>query len=252
MFSQKSNKMNRNTKRSGLAFSSSLSVALFLCLTSKAQQHVESQSLLWARYHLTLNTQSPWKISSELEERSYWFPWGQHQIFLRNRVLYKWSKSWNIGGGFTYFDQTLPENPLAINKRVRTELRPQIELSSHTGYGDKWHIQHRYWLEMRYFEQSSGDFEFNSFRIRYLMKVTYLFTKKWSILAFNELHLNAGQNTGSAIFNQNRAGAGFQWQAYPNVGFSLNYFHWYQQRGDGNGFFSRDILRFTVHHKINL
>lgn len=225
--------------------------AILCALSGKAQRSVESQSLVWMRYKLALNTPGKWQFTSEVEERSYWFPWGQHQLLWRNRTLYHFTKNWTAGAGFTYFDQTLPENPQAKNSRVRTELRPQLEFINKRKYGDNWQLTHCYWLEIRYFERGSN-FNFENLRLRYLIQASYALSQKWSLSAFNELHLNAGANVGFNIFNQNRIGGGFKWQALPKVGISLQYFFWYQQRASGIDFFSRDILRFTIHHHLKL
>lgn len=55
--------------------------AILCALSGKAQRSVESQSLVWMRYKLALNTPGKWQFTSEVEERSYWFPWGSINCF---------------------------------------------------------------------------------------------------------------------------------------------------------------------------
>src|SRR5690554_890224 len=95
--------------------------ALLLGLFStsvKAQKKVDTQQLLWTRYYLKLKLHDNYQIRQEVEERTYWFPWRQHQFVTRTFAERKLGKGWNAGLGFTYFLQSLPHNPEISNLKI--------------------------------------------------------------------------------------------------------------------------------------
>jgi hypothetical protein len=63
-------------------------------------------------------------------------------------------------------------------------------------------------------------------------------------------------NVGKAIvynqFDQNRIYVGIEQGLGKGISAEIGYLYWYQQRASGNQFFERDIIRFTLNHKIKL
>jgi hypothetical protein len=217
---------------------------------ANAQKKIDCQELLWVRYALKLNINDTYQIRQEIEERTYWFPWRQHQFVSRTMVNRKLPKGWNAALGFTYFLQAWPQKPEVKVYENVTELRPQLELAYKQTFSEKWFIHHRYWAEFRFFEQPEGTFEFGNTRLRYKLEVSYSPTPKVTLKAFDEIFINAGKNIVINVFDQNRYGASVQYMMFKNFGIELGYLNWFQQRPSGVDFYIRDIFRLTIHHTI--
>ena len=63
---------------------------------------------------------------------------------------------------------------------------------------------------------------------------------------------NAGKQIIYNQFDQNRIYAGLEQGLIKNISAEIGYIYWYQQRATGNQFFDRNIIRFTLLHKIDL
>jgi len=229
-----------------------IAILLFVLVSIEvsAQKNVESQDLLWMRYYLKLNLNDNYQIRQEIEERTYWFPWRQHQFVSRTFVERKLGKAWNAAIGFTYFLQSLPHDPEIKDFTTQLELRPQLEIAYKQTVSDRIVLHHRYWSEFRIFEQPAGNFEYENNRIRYKIELRYSPFKKLSLKAFDEIHLNIGSKIVQNVFDQNRYGGSIQYIPFENLSFELGYFNWFQQRRSGVDFYNRHIVRFTVHHTI--
>lgn len=218
----------------------------------EAQKNIETQHLLWTRYYLKLTLNDHYLIRQEIEERAYWFPWRQHQFVSRTFAERNLGKDWNAGLGFTYFIQSLPHDPEIADFNNQTELRPLIEIAYKQTISEKITLHHRYWSEFRFFEQPNGSFEFGNNRIRYKIEIRYSPIPNLTLKAFDEVHINIGGKIVQNVFDQNRYGASLQYMPIETFGFELGYFNWYQQRKSGVDFYNRHIVRFTIHHSINL
>lgn len=62
--------------------------------------------------------------------------------------------------------------------------------------------------------------------------------------------INAGNNVGFSIFDQNRVYIGVEKNLHKNVSIEMGYLYWFQQRSTGYQFFKSDIFRFTLYHKM--
>ncbi len=225
---------------------------MLLTLPAIAQKKVEKQDLLWTRYALKVRLSDNWMIRQELENRTYWFPWRQHQFVTRTLVDRKLGKGWNAGAGFAYFNHSLPNDALLIISDNQAELRPQLEVGYKQDISDKWGVSHRYWSEFRFMQQEDGSFKMENNRTRYKLEVRYQATPKISVQLYDEILLNIGGNIVQNVFDQNRYGASVQYMPVKNLGFELGYINWFQQRKSGIDFYDRNIVRFTIHHQINL
>lgn len=226
---------------------------LFFLLSNPtlAQKNVETQRLLWTRYYLKLKLTEAYQIRQEIEERTYWFAWRQHQFVTRTFVERKLGSGWNTGLGFTYFLQSLPHNPGIPVSQIDTELRPQFEMAYKQTILKNLTLHHRYWSEFRFFEQANGQFEFGNNRSRYKLEIGYTPFEKLTFKAFDEIHFNIGKKVVQNVFDQNRIGASVQYMTHQNFGIELGYFNWFQQRKSGVDFYNRHILRITTHQTIN-
>jgi hypothetical protein len=217
-----------------------------------SQKNIDHQSLVWTRYQLKLKIDDHWSASQELEERTFWFPWRQHQLVSRSMAQYQLGSGWNLGGGLTYFRQALPQDAHKEVTYTQPELRPFLEVGYKQSLSEKFNVQHRYWSEMRNFKPENEDFKYGNVRMRYKLEFQYQPTPKVTIKAYDEIFINFGENIVYNKFDQNRIGASVQYMPLKNLGFELGYINWYQQRPSGVDFYERNIVRFTIHQTFNL
>ncbi|WP_308993392.1 DUF2490 domain-containing protein [Mariniflexile litorale] len=231
----------------------SLKILLLFLVSLKGftQKNIENQHLLWVRYNLKLKISETYQIQQELEERTYWYPWRQHQIVARTHVLRSFGNDWKAGVAFTYSEQSLPNNPNIKSSENVGELRPQIEIYNRQALMLKLDLEHRFWTEFRFFEQSDGAFDFTNVRMRYRLELQYKVDKKVSLKVFDEIHLNIGNKITYNVFDQNRYGGSIQYMPIKDLGVELGYLNWFQQRQSGVDFYNRNIVRFTIHQNIN-
>lgn len=217
-------------------------------------RNIVEQDLVWYRYRNILRIDSTWSISTEIENRRFLSPHRSHQL-LPGRVAlhHKLGKGWEAGVGFVYFLQCLPHDPDVDIAIIRPEIRPHQELVHRTRSGP-WQFRQRIRIEERFFRKTEGDelvegYRFN-WRFRYRIRADYRFWEKesryFSVYAFDELMVNAGNSIQQNFFDQNRIAGGFHYSITPSWALDLAYIHWFQQRSSGVDFFSRNILRITI------
>ncbi|MBC8769324.1 DUF2490 domain-containing protein [Arenibacter sp. BSSL-BM3] len=217
-----------------------------------SQKNVESQQLLWTRYNLKININDTYSLKQELEERTYWFPWRQHQFISRTQLDRKLGKGWNAGIGVASFLQSLPHDPEIPIAETKSELRPMLEIGYWSPISKKIGLHHRYWSEFRFFEQTNGSFDFANNRTRYKLELRYAATPQINFKAFDEILLNIGGEIVQNVFDQNRYGASIQYMPFDKLGFEVGYINWFQQQKSGVDLYNRHIIRLTIHQNINL
>ncbi|MFI8380252.1 DUF2490 domain-containing protein [Leeuwenhoekiella sp. NPDC079379] len=237
-----------NSKICFFTYSFLLAFSTFL----NAQKTIDHQQLLWTGYSLKLKINESYQLRQEIEERTYWFPWRQHQFIARTMAERKLSKGWSAAAGLAYLEQTSPQDPTIKSYTTTAELRPLAELAYAQELGAKLSLNHRYWGEFRFFEQPDGSFDFGNIRARYKLELRYAPTAQLTFKAFDEIHLNIGNNIVQNVFDQNRYGTSAQYMFIENLGIELGYFNWFQQRASGTDFYNRNIIRLTIHHKLKL
>jgi len=218
----------------------------------QAQKNVESQQLLWTRYNLKININDTYSIKQELEERTYWFPWRQHQFITRTLLDRKQGKGWNAGIGMASSLQSLPHDPEIPITETKAELRPMLEIGYWSPISKILGLHHRYWSEFRFFEQANGPFDFANNRTRYKLELRYAATPEINFKAFDEILLNIGGEIVQNVLDQNRYGASIQYMPFDKIGFEVGYINWFQQQKTGVDFYNRHIIRLTIHQNINL
>lgn len=229
--------------------------SLFAQSTGK---QVAKQQLIWYAYNNTLEFSPRWLLISEVHERRFMNPDAQHQFVTRSHLHYSLGKGWSASAGFTYFLQS-PQAPPATTKLAVPELRPHIQFDYKQPL-NKLSIGHRYRIEKRFFRNTEdGELAegYNSnYRLRYRLGLEYQLATinklPLKVKASNEIHVNAGERITYNRFDQNRIYAGLNYAVHKDVAIEAGYLKWYQQRASGNQYFSRDIISFSVHHKIDL
>lgn len=243
-----------NTKR--LTFLNKVFVGIFVFFfvpnTVVSQKNIDHQNLLWTRYTLKLKIDNHWYVNQEIEERTYWFPWRQHQFVLRTLVQYQLGNGWNVGAGLTYFQQSLPQDPKREIDYTQPEIRPNLEIAYRQTLSEKFSLQHRYWTEFRYIKPKNEDLQFGNMRMRYKLELQYLVKSNLTLKIYDEIFVNFGNNIVHNVFDQNRIGGSIQYMPTKHFGFELGYINWYQQRPTGIDFYNRNIVRFTIHQNLTL
>ena len=235
---------------------------LFITNAVFAQKEVTKQSLVWYSLFTTLEFNDKWYFQNEIQQRHFVNPTEQHQFIFRShmhRVL--GNTGWETSVGASVFFQN-PNDPNAPVKLTVPELRSHLEFAYKQKL-DKVIFDHRFRAEARFFHNANNTrteledgFKYSNYRFRYKLQATIpLFkTDEYRALKFkvsNELFINAGSEIITNVFDQNRVYAGLNYDILKNLSFEVGYLNLFQQQPNGS-FFDRDILRFTVFHKLNL
>lgn len=227
------------------------SILLLLPLLALSQKEVVHQQQIWYRYFLKIPIGTKWQIRQEFDDRNFINPSRQSQFLSRTHIERKLGKGWDVALGFTYFIHSQPQDP-DVDFTNRRELRPSIEIARQSELSDKWSLNNRFWAESRYMEINDGSYPFSNFRFRYKIEGQYSVNDMLDLLAFNELHINAGKKIVTNMFEQNRIGVGAQFLIVRNVEIEVVYINWFQQQSTAGKFFKRDIVRFALNHVIQI
>jgi hypothetical protein len=247
-----------------LGMKRAIGVLFLLVVTNSvfAQKEITKQSLVWYGLFTTLEFNDKWYFQNEIQERHFINPTAQHQFIVRShlhRVL--GNSGWEVSAGGCLF-LTNPNEPNASVKLAVPEVRPHI-IFVYKQNLDKVALEHRFRGEARFFHNLNDNkreledgFEFSSYRITYRLQGTVPLFKmdeqrKLKLKLYDELFINAGNKIVTNVFDQNRVYAGLNYDILKNLSFEVGYLNWFQQKPDGD-FLNRDILRFTVFHKLNL
>jgi hypothetical protein len=236
------------------------SLFLLFSLGLTAQKTVTNQSLYWLRYYnqLTLNSKLVWH--NEIEDRRFFDNNRQHHLIIHSRLHYKFLPNADAAIGFTYSLQS-PQDPNATINIVVPEKRIVQEFNLSNPLSKRLTFQQRFRIDERFIHKNNGKelsegYDFN-FRFRYRLQASYILSKAeakntTTLKIADELMVNAGKTIIYNQFDQNRIYIGIEQGFGKGVSAELGYLHWYQQRASGNQFFDRDIIRFTLNHKIKL
>lgn len=224
-----------------------LLILFALSFSNYAQKNITNQELFWGRMMFRYSGFNHWGFRQEVEDRVFVSPFRQHHLLIRSHVSKKIDENWSAALGFTYFVQSLPNNPYIKNYTNNIELRPQVELVYKCRIKEsKFYFQHRNWFEFRYFQQNDNSFKYGNLRYRYLFEMNYEISEKWKLKVFDEIFLNVGKNIVYNVFDHNRIGLGFDYKFNEKLSTELLYLNWFQQESNGVNFYNRDIIRGTV------
>lgn len=232
----------------------------FLPLAAWAQtgRKVTYQQLLWSRYQNHLQFSPKLSLQSEIDMRRFVYHYKMHHLVMRSQVRYMFGPQVEAGIGGTYALQ-YPQDHLSVSELVVPEYRIQADVTLKQALG-KVQLNHRYLVEQRFMRRTSGDAladgRILSTRFRYRIQADVLLWKgeKQNLRAniFDELMVHTGEFVKRNLFDQNRVYVGLRWGVSPALAFELGYLKWYQQRSSGEDFYSRDILRFSILHRVQL
>jgi len=224
---------------------------------AQSKKNIEHQTLTWIRYYNILPITEKWSLHSELDNRSFLNPIHENLWVLRIQGRYPANQNIDLGGGFAYFSVNT-QTPLADPEFSVPEYRGQQDITFINDISEIT-FHNRFQIEERFIKKADktellNDFSF-SFRFRYRLQSTFtLWEKEKRSLKgtiSDEILLNYGKDNKRNTFDQNRIYAALRYHFNPNVGLELGYLKSFQRRASGVDFYDRDIIRFTVYHRIN-
>jgi hypothetical protein len=176
---------------------------------------------------------------------------------LRIQGRYRANQNVDLGGGFAYFSVNT-QTPLVDPDFSIPEYRGQQDITFVNDIA-KITFHNRFQLEERFIQKADktellNDFSF-SFRFRYRLQCTFTLWEKEKRnlkgVISDEILFNYGKDNKKNTFDQNRIYAALRYNFNPNIGLELGYLKSFQRRASGVDFYDRDIIRFTVYHRIN-
>ena len=233
---------------------------LLVCFVSKAQteKNIDHQSLLWTRYYNQLTINSKWSVHSEFDNRVFVNPFEENLFLIRMQGRYKINKDLDLGAGVSYFS-VATQIPEVTNDFRTPEYRGQQDITWKEEFGN-FSLNQRFQVEERFIHNSdkegllSGTTFF--WRFRYKLQGEYSWWKKDSqylkAIVYDEIMINAGESIVKNTFDQNRIYAALQYGVSKNIALELGYLNSFQQRASGVDYFDRNIIRFTLFHRIKL
>lgn len=223
-----------------------------------AQKNITHQNLYWLRYYNQLSFNPKFIWHNEFENRRFFTDNRQHHFILHSRLHYKILPTMDVAAGICYSRQS-PQLETATNDLVVPEFRLEQETNLSNPITKNFSISHRIRADERFIHKNNGselvpghDFNFR-FRYRFLANINLNKEKNklpTNLKIGNEIMVNAGKTIVFNYFDQNRILLSFEKGIHKNFSAELGFIHWYQQRPSGKDFFSRNIFRLTLQHKL--
>lgn len=242
-----------------MKFFSSFTLALISIISpAHSQKNIDHQNIVWTRYYNQLSLNNSWSIHTEFDNRVFLKPLKQNLYVARIQGRYKLNDPFEIGAGFAYFLVSTQDPNIDLDYKL-PEYRGQQDITWKQNV-NKLNLNQRFEVEERFF-QNSNKLELLSgttfyWRFRYRIQGTYEIWRKdklsFKAILSDELMINAGEKVVKNIFDQNRIYGAMQIDINKNITLELGYLNSFQQRSSGIDYFSRDIVRFSYYHKINL
>jgi hypothetical protein len=223
-------------------------------------KEITHQNLYWARYYSQLIFTEKISWHNEIDNRTFFENNRHHHLIIHSRLHYKIFKNADAALGLTYSLQS-PQDPNSISNLIVPEIRPNQEFNYLIPIDKRLTIHHRFRLDERFFRKNNGielndGYDFN-FRLRYRLQISYKIgpiesSKPTTLKMANELMVNAGKTIVNNHFDQNRVYFAIEQTFSKQIAIEVGYLKWYQQRATGYQYFDRNIIRFTMYHKMML
>jgi hypothetical protein len=227
-------------------------------VTAQTKKNIDHQNLLWTRYYNQLQINDKWSIHSELDNRIFLNPIVQNLFVVRVQGRRKFSEQVELGAGFVCFSVSTQDPEVILGFNV-PEYRGQQDITWKKNWS-KISIVQRYQMEERFFQNfdkeglTSGTIFF--WRFRYRLQGEYTFWKKENqylkAIVYDEIMINAGKNVVYNTLDQNRIYASLQYGISSSVAVELGYLNSFQQRASGVDYYDRNIIRFSIYHKLKI
>ena len=227
-------------------------------VTAQTEKKIDKQSILWTRYFNQLLFDKKWSLHTEFDNRLFLKPVEQNVFVFRVQGRYKINEYLETGVGFAYFsvDTQIPEIDPDFNVpeyRFQQDMTLKLNVKRVT-------VLQRFQLEERFIRNANSlellPGSIFSWRFRYRLQADYIFWKKENqylkTVLSDEIMFNFGKKIIKNTFDQNRVYAALQYGMNKNIALELGYLNSFQRRANGIDYFNRDIIRFTIFHKIKI
>jgi len=227
-------------------------------LVAQTEKNIDHQSLLWTRYCNQLTISNKWSVHSEFDNRVFINPIEQNLFVARVQGRYKAKEQIELGAGFAYFSVATqnPEVDLGFNV---PEYRGQQEVSVKQSLG-KIMLTHRYQIEERFVHNfdKEGLVDGTTFFLRFRYRIQgdhdlWKSEKQYlKAIVSDEIMFNAGDKIIKNTFDQNRFYVGLQLGINPSLATEIGFLNSFQERASGVDYFNRNIIRFSIYHKLKI
>ncbi len=224
-------------------------------VSATAQEKVYHQSLYWLYYTNQLYFKPNLYWVNNIDNRRFINPDQQNQLIFHTRLHYK-TKQWDLAAGLTLSSiyTQIPENG---SNHVATEFRPVVEATHEQPVG-KVLLQNRIRIDNRFLETSTQESILDTaiyvlrFRYRLQVRMPLLKDKDDNIILQLRLGDEIMLNHKETIFDQNRIYATLDYTINNHFTIEAGYIYIYQQRFGRDDFFSRNVIRLGLQHKVFL
>ena len=235
-------------------------IFLFVSVLCQAQtgKNIDHQSIVWSRYYNQLLLNDKWSLHSEFDNRLFIKPIQRNLYVVRFQGRYKINDYLETGFGFAYFsvDTQVQETNNDFNVpeyRGQQDITLKINVKQVT-------LMQRFQIEERFIHNANKEELLPgsafSWRFRYRLQGDYTFWRKEKQLlkavVSDEIMFNFGEKIIKNTFDQNRIYAAIHYGMNANLAFELGYLNSFQRRVGGVDYFNRDIIRFSIYHKIKI
>lgn len=229
----------------------------FLC-QAQTEKNIDHQSILWKRYYNQLLLNGKWSLHTEFDNRIFLKPVKENLYVIRIQGRYKINEHLEAGIGFAHFS-VATQVPEVNNDFNIPEYRGQQDITWKLNVKQVTVMQ-RFQAEERFIHNANKESLLAgstfSWRFRYRLQADYIFWKKENqylkTILSDEIIFNAGKSIIKNTFDQNRIYAAVQYGINKNIALELGYLNSFQRRANGIDYFNRDIIRFSIFHKIKI
>ena len=230
----------------------------FLIVNAQTEKKIDNQTILWSRYYNQLTLNDKWSLHSEFDNRLFLNPVTENLFVIRSQARYKLNSTVELGTGFAYF-AVATQDPENTSDFLTPEYRGQQDIVWKNTIG-KINLSQRFQVEERFIRNASKtellDGSTFNWRFRFRIQAEYDLWKKENrflkTIVHEEILLNAGKSIVKNTFDQNRIYAALQYGINQKIAIELGYLNSFQQRASGVDYYDRDIIRFSIFHKLKL
>ncbi|MCJ8163752.1 DUF2490 domain-containing protein [Pontibacter sp. E15-1] len=234
-----------------------LFIVASVCAQSTGRQ-VTRQQLAWYSYNNTLEFSSKWTLTTELHEWRFRKPDAQQQAHASSHLHYALTEKWNASAGFSYFLQS-PRALTAAERLTIPELRPHIQIDYRQPFR-AFSIGHRLRVEERFIRNTANgelaDGYTASYRVRYRLGLEYQVARlrqlPLKVKLSEEVYVKPASHVSHTLFDQNRLYVGMNYAVHKHANLEAGYMKLFQQRPAQHQFLDREVLSFSVSHRIAL
>ena len=225
---------------------------------AQSEKNTDHQSILWTRYYNQLLLNEKWSLHTEFDNRIFLKPIQENLYVIRIQGRYRLNEHLETGTGFAFFSVSTQDPTLDPDFNI-PEYRGQQDITWKL-IASKVTLSQRFQAEERFVHNSNKESLLPgttfSWRFRYRLQADYTFWKKENqylkTILSDEIMFNAGKNIHKNTFDQNRIYAALQYGMNKNIALELGYLNSFQRRTNGINYFKRDIIRFSIFHKIKV